>query len=370
MDDKKYPIVEKVESILKSAVNTNATDVHLEPATDGLNVRFRIDGVLQDSERLPVAAREGVVARLKVLSRLLTYRTDIPQEGRIPSNGINGCTVEFRVATFPTIRGERCVVRVFREQDRFLGLEELGFSQDQYDTIKQWSLLNDGMLILCGPAGSGKTSTIYALLKEILASRGNGTCVMTIEDPVEMELEGVTQTEINPHRGLGFADALKGMLRQDPQVMVVGEIRDPKTARIAVQAGLTGQLVITTLHTPNSVSVFPRLFQMGIQPFHVGSSVKGVLSQRLLRRLCRECGGTGCPQCRMTGYSGRTAVGEVVRITPKLRDIIIQGGGEHDIVSCLQDSGFSDIASHAADLVEKEITDKKEVFRIFPDRRV
>ncbi len=370
MDDKKYPIVEKVESILKGAVNSNATDVHLEPTSVGLNVRFRIDGVLQDSEQLPAVAREGVVARLKVLSKLLTYRTDIPQEGRIPAHGIKACAVEFRVATFPTIRGERCVVRVFREHDQFLGLEELGFLQDQYDTIKQWSLLNDGMLILCGPTGSGKTSTIYALLKEILAVRGRGTCVMTIEDPVEMELEGVTQTEVNPHRGLGFAEALKGMLRQDPQVIVVGEIRDPETARIAVQAGLTGQLVITTLHAPNSAAVFPRLSQMGVQPFHIGSSVKGVLSQRLVRRLCPECRGKGCSQCRMTGYSGRIAVGEIIRITPRLRDIIIQGGGEHDIMECLQNSGFMDIALNAAGLIDKAVTDKKEVFRIFPDRQI
>jgi type II secretory ATPase GspE/PulE/Tfp pilus assembly ATPase PilB-like protein len=316
-----------VDALLREAVRRGASDAHLEPTHSAVEVRYRLDGVLH---RVAVLDRElapNLVARLKVLAELLTYRVDIPQEGSI-REAAGGYGAEMRVSTFPTVHGEKVVVRLFDPTGRLLDLEDLGLPPD---LLAAWTdLLRErtGALLLTGPSGSGKTTTIYACLRSLVRDGGGGRHIVTIEDPVEQVLEGVSQSQARPGTEFDFARGLRSLLRQDPEVIMIGEVRDPETAGIAVEAALTGHLVLSTLHAGSACGVIGRLLDMGVEPYLLTSGLRAVLNQRLVRRLCPACSAgsaapVGCDQCARTGYRGRLLLAELLTLDAPLRQAIL-----------------------------------------------
>jgi general secretion pathway protein E len=316
-----------VERVLAEAQKAGSSDVHFQPGGEGMELRWRVDGVLQPIGLLPVKVAPNVVARLKVLAELLTYRTDVPQEGRI--RGVPG-EAEMRLSTFPTVFGEKAVVRMFAAPGRFLRLDDLGLPGEVQDGLSHVLDETSGAVILSGPAGSGKTTTIYACLRELAARRPGERSLATLEDPVESVVTGVAQAQVNPAAGLTLESGLKSLLRQDPEVIAIGEIRDKETAGIALQAALTGHLILTTFHAGSACEVIGRFLDMGIEPYAVRSGLRAIVAQRLVRRLC-ECaeasGRTedflglpvrqvkvprGCEACRQTGYLGRVVLAEML----------------------------------------------------------
>jgi type II secretory ATPase GspE/PulE/Tfp pilus assembly ATPase PilB-like protein len=319
-------VVDLVDDIIGRAIAARASDVHFDPGDTATRVRFRVDGLLSDVEELPVAVTPNVVARLKVLGGLLTYRSDVPQEGGI-AHGSAGFPCDIRVATFPTVRGERVVLRIMAHAHKFLTLDDLGHDPALIQRLTGCLALPQGLLLVCGPAGSGKTTTLYALLEYVLRHRP-GTSVLSVEDPVEIRLDGVTQIEIEPARGLSYAVALRSLLRQDPQVLMIGEVRDAEAAQIIVEASLTGHLVLTTMHSGSAAESIVRLREMGVPAYQITSTLQGVLSQRLLRTLAEPDGSTAGRDAASTSevrYAGRTAVGHFVEMTPALRQAILDG---------------------------------------------
>jgi len=318
-----------VTAVLTAARAARATDVHLVPGANELEMRWRIDGVLQKITGFPAVLAPRVVARLKVLSQLLTYRTDIPQEGRL--HGPAGDSAdEVRVSTFPTLFGEKAVIRLFAGAGRFHRLDDLGLPTDVVDPLR--SLLGEtgGVILVTGPAGSGKTTTIYAALRELADKSRGGRSLVSLEDPIEVVVPGVSQSQVNPAAGFDMAGGLRSLLRQDPEVMMVGEIRDRGTAETVFQASLTGHLVLTTFHAGSAAQSINRLSDMGIEPYLLRSGVRAILCQRLLRRLC-QCAKTsaddaqrlglpvsvvrvpgGCAECGGTGYHGRFLLAELL----------------------------------------------------------
>ena len=375
-------VTDVVDFVIAAGIERRASDIHFEPLPDALAVRFRLDGLLAEWGRLPPGLAPNVVARLKVMADLLTYRLDIPQEGRIrefhgpgalDGPGTNG--IDLRVATFPTIHGEKAVVRVFDPARRTFTLETLGFAPDVIDGLRALVSRPDGMLLLTGPAGSGKTTTIYACLREIVAITGVARQVVTIEDPVEVGLEGVTQTQTNPAAGLTFVTGLRSLMRQDPQVILVGEIRDAETAHAAIEVGLTGHLVISTIHAGTAVGVFTRLIEMGIEPSLVTSVVRSVLAQRLVRVLCPACKAegepgsfepVGCDACAGVGYDGRTAIGELLNVGPDLRRAVIARADVTDLAEAARKTGYRNLAEDGGRLVRAGVTSMDELRRILP----
>jgi len=317
-----------VEQVLAQARAAEASDVHLHPGADGLEIRWRIDGVLQPVAVLPSRLAANVVARLKVLAELLTYRTDVPQEGRI--RGAPG-EVEMRLSTFPTLHGEKAVVRLFAGSSRFLRLTDLGLPVEVHDALSRVLEETSGAVILSGPAGSGKTTSLYACLRE-LATRSRGErSLATLEDPIEAAVAGVAQSQVNLAAGLTLESGLRALLRQDPEVIAIGEIRDRTTAEIALQAALTGHLTLTTFHAGSACEVIGRLLDMSIEPYAIRSGLRAVVAQRLVRRLCPACAtpsdqpldllgipverarvARGCDACGQTGYHGRLVLAELL----------------------------------------------------------
>jgi type II secretory ATPase GspE/PulE/Tfp pilus assembly ATPase PilB-like protein len=327
-----------VDVVLTDALARGASDVHFEPTPGGVEVRFRLDGVLQPMAWLPAELAPNLVARLKVLSELLTYRVDIPQEGSIRKEaGRNGA--EMRVSTFPTIHGEKVVVRVFESRGQVLELDRLGFLPEQLEGLTKLLTDRSGALFFTGPSGSGKTTTIYACLRHLVHASSAGRHIVTIEDPVEQVIAGVTQSQVRPGTEFDFARGLRSLLRQDPEVIVIGEVRDRETAAIAIEAALTGHLVISTLHAGSTCGVVSRLLDMGIEPYLLTSSVKGIVNQRLVRRLCANCRrqeGTawqpiGCEQCANTGYHGRLLLAELLTLDEALRQAVLARSDTADL---------------------------------------
>jgi general secretion pathway protein E len=319
--------VEVVDLILAESRAAGASDVHLQPSPEGLVMRWRVDGVLREVGTLPTSVAPNIVARLKVMAELLTYKTDVPQEGRVRGTSGEG---EIRVSTFPTLHGEKAVVRLFAAAGRFLRLQDLGLPDEVRAALARLLAETSGAVVISGPAGSGKTTTIYACLRELAESTAGRRSLATLEDPIEGSVPGVSQSQVNLAAGFDLATGLRSLMRQDPEVIVVGEIRDRATAEIAVQASLTGHLLLTTFHAGSASGAIGRLLDMGIEPYLVRSALLAVGSQRLVRSLC-DCATwtddprgrlglavdryrvpVGCEVCRGVGYLGRMVLAEML----------------------------------------------------------
>jgi type II secretory ATPase GspE/PulE/Tfp pilus assembly ATPase PilB-like protein len=371
----KADIVKLVDELLNYAVSCGASDVHFEPTRKNLVVKFRLDGVLSTIEELPIFISDKVIGRLKVLGGLLTYRKDIPQEGRIPGqedSTAGGKVVDKRLAIFPTVHGQRAVVRLLYEDTSLTSLEELGFSDFIYARLKAIAAQNQGVLLLTGPAGSGKSTTLAAILRDILNEFG-GKSIVTLEDPVERHIEGVTQIQIPSAGDMTFPVALRSLLRQDPQVLMIGEIRDAETAKIVIEAGLTGHLLMSTMHSGSPAGALLRLLEMGIEPYQVTSSISAVLNQRLVRKLCNKCkkksvqntfDAAGCGECFNTGFKGRVLIAEMVQLDGRLREAILAKRDLDELEGILRDRGHMNMAQDGQRLVSMGVTTRQEVNKV------
>jgi len=367
-------VVSIVADLLGKAVKSGASDVHFEPTESELIVKFRLDGVLSPIERLPKSLSDNVIARLKVLGGLLTYRNDIPQEGRILiADSEEKAVVDQRLAVFPTIHGQRAVVRLIYKNRELTDIDQLGFSEDMSEDLRRIAAKNEGVLLLTGPAGSGKSTTMAAILRSIL-KRFPGKSVVTLEDPVEIRIDGATQVQISPHGELTYPTALRSLVRQDPQVLMIGEIRDAETAKIAIEAGLTGHLLMSTLHSGTPAGALLRLLEMGIEPYQVTSSITAVLNQRLVRRLCEKCKKkngesglfepVGCENCFNTGYLGRVLIAEMVQLDGQLREAILAKADVDKLEAILSKKGHSNMLEDGRRLIDKGITTQDELNKV------
>jgi general secretion pathway protein E len=347
------PVVRLVNLLIENAIKANASDVHIEPFEDSLRVRYRIDGVLFDAETPPKRLRAAMTSRIKIMAELNIAERRLPQDGRIRMS-LEGRRLDLRVSTIPTLHGESVVMRILDRAAILMPLDRLGFEVRSQRSIERIINLPHGMLLVTGPTGSGKTTTLYAALDKI---NSPGKKIITIEDPVEYQLRGVNQIHVKPKIGLTFAAGLRHIVRQDPDVIMVGEIRDVETADIAIHAALTGHLVFSTLHTNDAPGALTRLLDMGVEPYLVASVLEGVLAQRLIRLICTSCRkpyepelselralgvdrvpatarlsrGAGCDECRGTGYRGRTGIYEFMAMTEELRGLTIRKTPGHEI---------------------------------------
>jgi type II secretory ATPase GspE/PulE/Tfp pilus assembly ATPase PilB-like protein len=358
-------VVGLVEQLLARAIERRASDIHFEPRSGQVAVRYRIDGLLQDVDRLPLEMAEGVVARLKVLAGLLTYRIDIPQEGSFPADPEwikDSGPIDLRVATFPTVRGERVVVRALRAMGTVTELEGLGLSPGVTSRLVEAVDRPAGLLIVTGPAGSGKSTTLYALARRIIAHTP-WRSVVSLEDPVEQRVEGLAQIQVNPHGELNYLRAMRSMLRQDVEVLLVGEVRDAETAHIVVEASLTGHLIMSTMHSGDPAEAIARLLEMGIAPYQLVGALSAVCTQRLLRTLCSSCEGKGCERCLDSGYAGRTACGQVAVMDEALRGAVLQQYPASDLRKLINER-TADLTTDGKRLVAEDRTTSEELRRV------
>jgi len=386
------PLVRLVNSIIYQAAEDGASDVHVEPQEDCLLVRYRVDGVLQEVQRVPKRLSNGVTTRLKVLAKLDIAERRRPQDGRISLNAAAaGRTLDIRVATLPTVEGESVVMRLLDKSRKAPTLEELGMSEEMRAQVRDLITRPTGALIVTGPTGSGKSTTLYASLAEINRPEIN---IITVEDPVEYRLGGVNQIQINQRAGLTFATALRSILRSDPDVVMVGEIRDGETAKISIEAALTGHLVLSTLHTNDAPGALTRLNEMGVEPFLTGSAVSAVLAQRLARKLCSHCcelysptvdellkarvspdvaamndGITfyrkvGCPRCNQTGYRGRIGVFQLLTMSEELETLAVQRAPREEIDRAAIRSGMRTLWDDGLAKVAAGLTSIEELTRV------
>jgi general secretion pathway protein E len=351
-----------VDAILREAVDRRASDVHVEPMAQGYEVRLRVDGLLETVARHDVNTGRAIVARLMVMGNLLTYRLDVPQEGRIAARvgGVAGIEKELdlRLAVMPTTHGVRAAVRLPADLLQPRTLEELELPAGVLRGLKEFAGADGGMLLLIGPAGSGKTTTIYALL-DYLAATSPGLSMVALEDPVERDLPGVTQIEVSPFGQLTYERALRSILRQDPQVLMLGEIRDAATATLALQATLSGHRLISTFHAATPAGAIARLMEMGTEPYQITSALFGIVNQRLLRRVASN------------GYRGRIAAGEFVRLDEPARAAVLERAGAAKLQSIFdQQPGFVSLRRAAAELVSHGITDSLEVARVLGENAI
>jgi general secretion pathway protein E len=354
------PIIRMLNALLSQAVREGASDIHVEPFESYSVVRFRVDGTLRDVVRPPRGLHAALVSRIKIMASLDIAEKRLPQDGRIMLR-LGGRPVDVRVSTLPTGHGERAVLRLLDKERGRLEPEKLGLAPDTLAALDRLVKQPHGIVLVTGPTGSGKTTTLYAMLSRLDTASAN---IMTVEDPIEYDLEGIGQTQVNPRIDMNFARALRAILRQDPDVIMIGEIRDLETAQIAVQASLTGHLVLATLHTNDSAAAVTRLLDMGIEPFLLSSSLLGILAQRLLRKLCQDCRGSGCPSCGQVGYAGRTGVYELLEIDDALRAAIHAGEGEQRLRELARARGFRTLNEDGARWVSAGVTSAEELLRV------
>jgi len=382
------PIVKFVNLLITQAINDRASDIHIEPTEHDMRVRFRIDGVLHEVMRSPKSIQAGVVSRLKIMSDIDIAERRVPQDGRMSVN-TSGKKIDLRVATLPTVWGEKIVMRLLDNSTAMLDLTDLGFSAGNYRRYAESFTKPYGMMLVTGPTGSGKSTTLYATLNIVSTPEKN---VITVEDPVEYRLPGINQVQTNAKAGLTFASALRSILRSDPDVVLIGEIRDHETAQIAIEAALTGHLVLSTLHTNDSPSAVTRLIEMGIEPFLVGSAIDCVLAQRLARRLCSKCKQAympteetlvhvrfpwtpgepvpelyrpgSCSACSKTGYKGRLALHEVMVVSEQIERLSVERASADVIGRAAREEGMVTLRADGMEKVRQGVTALEEVLRI------
>ena len=377
------PLVRLVSDILMNACRKRASDIHIEPHEDATVIRFRIDGVLAETDRLPLALNTAIVSRIKILSRLDIAQTRLPQDGRVALN-VGGRELDLRVSTIPTPHGERVVLRLLDRSSVRFGMEELGLDGALLSKWKDTIFQPHGIVLVTGPTGSGKTTTLYAAIETLRSGKVN---ILTVEDPVEYQLDGIGQIQVNPKINLTFAAGLRSILRQDPDIIMVGEIRDDETALIAVQSALTGHLVLSTLHTNDSASASPRLLDMNIEPYLLASTLRGVLAQRLVRRLCQNCmleskpneieiaslglmngekifRAKGCDKCDGSGYHGRIGIFEFMATSDKIRELILNRRPSSEIFESAYQSGMKSMKDDGVGKIRAGLTSPEEVIRV------
>ncbi|MFM8467978.1 MAG: type II secretion system ATPase GspE [Oxalobacteraceae bacterium] len=365
------PVIRMINALLTQALREGASDIHVEPFEQVSIVRFRIDGRLRDIVRPKKGLHAALISRIKIMSQLDIAEKRLPQDGRITLR-VGGKPVDVRVSTLPTGHGERAVLRLLDKEGGRLDLRTLGMSEQDRQRFEGLIAQPHGIVLVTGPTGSGKTTTLYAALAQLNASTTN---ILTVEDPIEYELPGVGQTQVNPRIDMSFAKALRAILRQDPDVIMIGEIRDLETAQIAVQASLTGHLVLATLHTNDAVAAVTRLLDMGIEPFLLSSSLLGVVAQRLLRKLCTQCRRfdgqqwheVGCDHCGRTGYHGRVGVYEMLVATPEIRSQIHHQVAEADIRASAQQNGMQTMREDGERWLADGTTTQAELLRVTKD---
>ena len=357
------PIIRMLNALLTQAARDEASDIHIEPYERHSSVRFRVDGSLREVVTPNRALHAALISRLKIMADLDISEKRLPQDGRI-SLRLGTRAIDVRVSTLPSAHGERAVLRLLDKSENKLSLESVGMQGDVLARFEQCIAQPHGILLVTGPTGSGKTTTLYAALQRLDTTQNN---IMTVEDPIEYELAGVGQTQVNSKIDLTFAKALRAILRQDPDVIMIGEIRDFETAQIAIQASLTGHLVLATLHTNDAASAITRLTDMGVEPFLLSSSLLGVLAQRLVRKICSHCQGAGCEHCGQTGYAGRTGVFELLITDEAIRAQIHQQASEADIRQTALTRGMTLMRDDAERLIAAGITTREEVLRVTRD---
>jgi len=354
------PIIRMLNLLLTHAARDRASDIHIEPYERHSSVRFRVDGVLRDVVQPNRALHAALISRLKIMAQLDIAEKRLPQDGRI-SLRLGSHAVDVRVSTIPNAHGERAVLRLLDKSKTLLTLEDMGMRGQVLQQMEQLIAQPHGILLVTGPTGAGKTTTLYAALQRLDLKHHN---IMTVEDPIEYELAGVGQMQVNPKIDLTFAKALRAILRQDPDTIMIGEIRDFETAQIAIQASLTGHLVLATLHTNDAASAINRLVDMGVEPFLLSSSLLGVLAQRLVRKLCVHCGGNGCTECKANGYAGRTGIFELLVNTPEIRQQIHQRADEAQVRATAVAQGMTPMREDAQYLIDTKVTTLAEVLHV------
>ncbi|MDR2031593.1 MAG: Flp pilus assembly complex ATPase component TadA [Azoarcus sp.] len=386
------PVIRFVNQIIARVIDLRASDIHLEPFEDGLHVRYRVDGVLQEAERAEVGLAAAVTSRIKLMAHLNIAERRLPQDGRI-KNRVKGHELDLRVSTLPTVHGESVVMRVLDRASIRLSLEDMGFSSDTLERYRGLIERPHGILLVTGPTGSGKTTTLYASLAKLDAG---ALKILTVEDPVEYQLTGINQVQVQSQIGMSFANALRSILRQDPDIIMIGEMRDTETAQIAVQSALTGHLVLSTLHTNTAAGAITRLEDMGVERYLITSSVNGVLSQRLVRRLCPHCRETvalapevlqktglarfmapganiahvarGCALCKHTGYLGRTAIHELFVMDAAAHEAILAGADATTLHNLARRGGMLTLYEDGLRKVAAGLSSLEEVLRVTQDQ--
>jgi general secretion pathway protein E len=381
------PVVRRVNQIVADAIEARASDIHIEPTLEGVQVRYRIDGALRTIDVLPPGLKAAVASRIKIMARLDIAERRLPQDGRIKL-AVRGVDIDFRVSTLPTVHGESIVLRILDRSRIVLDFDALGFEPQTISTLRDVMRLPNGIVLVTGPTGSGKTTTLYTGLRELARP---DVKVFTVEDPVEYQLAGINQVQVQPGIGLDFPATLRAILRQDPDIVMIGEIRDAATAQIAIQASLTGHLVFSTLHTNSAASSITRLIDMGVESYLIASTVKAVLAQRLVRRLCPGCAAPldardqwrdqlsseirvdgpdrlmqpkGCPQCRNLGYSGRSTIAELLVMNDRMQRLVCQNVSDAQLEEAARESGMTTMYQCGMTKAWRGETSVDEVLRV------
>ncbi|HON56333.1 MAG TPA: GspE/PulE family protein [bacterium] len=380
------PIIKLVNLIIEQAIVDRASDIHIEPQHNRLRIRYRIDGQLYEIQSPPRQFTSSIISRIKVLARLDISEKRIPQDGRIKLK-VNERDIDIRVSTSPTIFGEKIVMRLFDKTQMLSSLENLGLNEEAYNRVIELLKKNTGILLVTGPTGSGKTTTLYAAIQQLDSIKKN---IVTIEDPVEYQLNNISQIEVNPRVGLTFATGLRSILRQDPDIMMVGEIRDIETAEIAIRSALTGHFVLSTLHTNNAPDSLTRLINMGIEPYLIASTLQAVIAQRLVRMLCNDCRETfvpppefikefekyakneelifytsrGCKNCKYTGYKGRTGIFEILEMNDEIKKLVINKASVENIKQAALNARMLTLKQDAFDKIIRGITSLDEALNV------
>ncbi|MBY3136118.1 type II/IV secretion system protein [Rhizobium laguerreae] len=358
------PVVKFVSKIVQRAIDDKATDIHLEPQSETMRVRLRRDGLLLETEMVPKSLHTGVISRLKILARLNIAERRLPQDGRLRL-AVRGQEVDFRLSVVPSVQGETAALRILDRESVRLDLQALGYDVASAIRVDNLTQRSNGLVLVTGPTGSGKTTTLYSILARLNRPTVK---IFTVEDPVEYRIAGITQLQIDPSIGLSFATALRSVLRQDPDIVLVGEIRDRETAEIAIQAALTGRLVLSTLHTNSAIGAFNRLRDMGIEPFLLAATIRGVIGQRLLRQSCETCRNLptkiGCTACEGTGFKGRTASFEILEVSDRFREATRATSAEEDLETVAIENGMVPLRQHGQALVANGVTTMDEVLRV------